>query len=482
MHIQFINISGGDFSAMDIAITQLATYMNERTAHTASILDMTFHRRNWKRHLQYGYEKYHPDIIGISTNTMYMQFVRPIIVEIKNKYKLPIILGGAHASIHPDSVADLPEVDAICIGDGEFALEQYLDRVAQGQSAEGVRGIWSKEQGNWIKNPGGSFIENIDQFPYPNWDLWEDLQKYFYFLGMLYIQGSRGCPYKCTYCDAHGIADAVHGNYFRLRDPVDYAREIAHQWNKYKGLKNPPRLAQLFDPVFTVSEDWLKAFCAEYRRLGLHHEFRYSAFTRIDHLSEAKIKLLSESGCALLRPGIETGNDFIRNKVYEKNVTTNQIREVAQLCNKHNIGLTAFYMLGGPGETRQTMQDTIDLAVQIDASRSAFFIYKPFTNAGEQQVREFGGEIDAMKWQEADNITFGAVVKLTGISLKTIEWYQMKAYYLTFGRRLLRMICRQKFLYFVRLFRYMVLGIRYGLDVKYLITYYHIYSYDNVDN
>lgn len=482
MNIQFINIAGGDFSAMDIAITQLATYINRKTCHSASILDMTFHRRDWKKHLRYGYDKHRPDIIGISTNTMYMQFVKPLMAEIKQTYNLPIILGGAHASIHPEAVSSLPEIDALCIGDGEFALEQYLDRIGQGQSAEGVPGIWSKENGLWIKNAGGSFVENIDHFPYPDWDLWEDLEKYFYFLGMIYIQGSRGCPYKCTYCDAHGIADAVEGHYFRLRDPVDYAREIAYQWHKYKTLKNPPRLAQLFDPVFTLSEEWLAAFCSEYRKLGMHNEFRYSAFTRIDHLNEAKIKMLADSGCALLRPGIETGSDYIRQTVYQKNVSTEQIREMTQLCRKYNIGLTAFYMLGGPGETRQTMQETIDLAVEIGASRSAFFIYKPFTAEGERQVREFGGEIDVIRWQEADNITFGAVVKPAGVSLKAIEWFQVKAYFLTFGRRLLRMIRQQKLLYFIRLCIYVTRGISNGLEIKYLLTYYHIYGYDNVDN
>jgi radical SAM superfamily enzyme YgiQ (UPF0313 family) len=481
MHIQFINVVGGDFSAMDIGITQLATYINQRTSHRASILDMTFHRRHWKEHLRYGFETHRPDMYGISTNSMYMQFIKPVLAEIKAVYGLPVILGGAHASIHPENVFRLPEVDALCIGDGEFALTRYLDTLSNGTSAEGIPGIWAKEKGEEIRNPGGSFVENIDQFPYPDWGLWEDLEKYFYFLGMLYIQGSRGCPYKCTYCDAHGIAEAVAGNFFRLCDPVKFAGEIAYQWNRFKGLKNPPRLAQLFDPVFTISMEWLQAFCDEYRRLGLHKELRYSAFTRIDHLNEEKIKLLAESGCAILRPGIETGDDDIRQRVYKKSTTTAQIREVVRLCRKHGIALTAFYMLGGPGESRETMQCTIDLAVEIDASRSAFFIYKPFTKEAEQQVREFGGEIDTTLWEEADNITFGAVVKLAGVPLMAIEGYQRKAYFLTFGRRLLRMVRRQKLSYFTRLFIYMVKGLRLGLDWRYLITYYHIYSYDNVD-
>lgn len=482
MHIQFINVTGEDFSAMDIGITQLATYINASTRHRASILDLTFHRRDWSQHLQYGFEKHRPDVIGISTNTMYMQFVKPVMAEIKQKYKLPIILGGAHASIHPENVFNMSEVDAVCVGDGEFALATYLDRLSDGESMAGVAGIWAKESGTEIRNTGGSFIENLNQFPYPDWDLWEDLDKYFYFLGMLYIQGSRGCPYKCTYCDAHGISDSVQGNYFRLRDPLAFAAEIGHQWNKYKHMATPPRLAQLFDPVFTISEEWLVAFCGEYRRLGLHKELRYSVFSRIDHLDENKIRLLAESGCALIRPGIESGDDHIRQDVYNKNVTTEQVRNIARLCRKYNVGLTAFYILGGPGETVATMQKTIDLAVEVDASRSAFFIYKPFTKEGAQQVKEYGGEIDATLWEEADNITFGAVVKLAGVSLKTIERYQKKAYLLTFGRRLIRMIRTQKIKYFSRLFVYVTKGLRNGLDLKYLLTYYHIYSYDNIDN
>jgi hypothetical protein len=87
MHIQFINaLLGGDFSAMDIAITHLATCVNKQTLHKASILDLTFHTHHWQRHLRYGIEKYRPDVIGISTNTMYMQFVKPVIREIKERY------------------------------------------------------------------------------------------------------------------------------------------------------------------------------------------------------------------------------------------------------------------------------------------------------------------------------------------------------------------------------------------------------------
>ncbi|MFH1957188.1 MAG: radical SAM protein [bacterium] len=482
MHIQFVNaVLGGDFSALDIGITQIATYINERTKHKASILDLVFHRKHWKKHLKSGIEKHKPDIIGISTNTMYMQYVKTIIKEIKEKYRIPVILGGHHASVYPEETLSIPEVDAVCIGDGEFALEEYLSRVEDGKSLEGIKGIWVKENKKLIRNPGGQFIENIDRFPYPDWNLWEDLEKYFYFLGMLYIQGSRGCPYRCTYCDACGIKDAVGGEYFRLRNPIQFAGEIKYQWDKYRNLDHPPRIAQLFDPVFTINEEWIENFCGEYRNLGLHKEFRFSVFSRIDNLNEKKIKILGKSGCAIIRAGVECGNERIRNEIYRKNISNDKVREMFHLCRKAGIGFTAFYIIGGPGEDKRTIGETIEFARELDAERSAFFIYKPFTKEGVKQIKECGGSVSPLRWKEADNITFGAVVRLKDVSPQKAENFQKIAYLLTFGKRFLRMLNQQKFKYFIRLFTYLFRGFYYGLDIKYLLTYYHIYSYDNVD-
>lgn len=480
MHISFINsLLGGDFSALDIAVTTLATYVNERSRHKASIIDFTFHRRHWQDTLKKGIEANRPDIIAISSNTMYMNYVKTIMKEVKSKYHLPIVLGGHHASIYPEETISIPECDALCIGDGEEPLVGLLNRKERNESMQGLRGFWVKENGNLIKNTGGCFRENIDDLPIPNWDLWQDQDKYLYYLGMLYIIGSRGCPYRCTYCDAHGIKDAVPGKYFRLRDPVKYAQEIAYQWNKYKNRNL--RLAQLFDPVFTMYDDWVEAFCSEYRRLGIQNEFRYSIFSRLDHLHEKKIKTLASSGCAILRVGIEAGDPYVRNRIYKKEITDEKIKEIFRLCKASGIGFTAFYILGGPSETKKTVDKTINLARELDAERSAFFIFKPFTKEAAQQLFEHGGWIDKKRWSKADNITFDAVVYTKDLTPSSVEWYQKKAYFFTFGRRLFRMIKRQKLKYFTRLFIYMFKGLLDGLSYSYLLVYYHIYGYDNVD-
>jgi len=138
-------------------------------------------------------------------------------------------------------------------------------------------------------------------------------------------------------------------------------------------------------------------------------------------------------------------------------------------------------MLGGPGETRRTVEKTIQLARELDADRSAFFVYKPFTEEGVRQIAEHGGFIDEERWRAADNITFDAVVHLKDMSPRYVEHQQKRAYFFTFGRRLLRMLRRLHVRYFIRLFIYLSRGLRHGLDPRYTLIYYHIYSYDNVD-
>jgi len=480
MRIVFINaVLGGDFSALDISITQLATYLNERTGHRASITDLTFHRRHWRKLVYSDIRKKKPDIIGISCSTLYLQHIKKIARFIKENFGLPIILGGYHPSIDPDDTIKMRDVDAISMGDGEFALTEYMNRLQDKKSAKGIKGIWAKEGGKIVKNDRGCFVSNIDQFPIPNWDLWVDLDRYFYYLGMLYFLGNRGCPYRCSHCDAHQISDSVAGQYFRTRDPVKYADEIIYQWKKYE--KKGMRFAQMFDQVPTMDRNWLKAFTDRYIQKGDPKKYHYSMFSRIDHLDEEKIQMLAKSGCKILRMGVESGNSFIRREIHKKKTTIPQIRKVFALCKKYGVGMTAFYMVGGPAENIRTINQTIRLARQLDANRSAFFVYKPVTKESEELIKKYGGEIDTKRWNKADNFTFDAVVRLKDLSPRQVEMLQYKAYLLTFSKRWSRLFASNPLAYPGRLAVYMYRGIYDGLDMRYLFPYFHIYGYDYVN-
>lgn len=479
MHISFINATlGGDFSAIDIAILSLATYINERTPHKASIIDLTFHRRYWQKHIYNRIRSLHPDIIAFSTNDLYMNYVRQCARFVKEKFDLPIVVGGYYASIHWKKAIEPADFDYVIVGDGEHSLSSLLDAL-QNKTKISENGILYNCNGHICGNNYGRFIEDLSSLPAPDYNLFRDLDKYFYFLGMLYMIGTRGCPYNCTYCDAIQIKPAVQGHYYRILDPNIYVKQIWDNWKRYKS--RGMRFLQLFDQVPALNSDWIYQFTEAYKQRGLHTELGWSCFSRIDNLDEQKIKWLSSANCKIVRVGIEAGNDFVRQKIYRKLLSKEQIMDKISLLKKYNIGMTAYYILGGPGETRRTIKETIDFARILDATRSVFFIYKPFTSEGTRILQKYGGYVDEKRMQKADNITFDAVVHLKDIGPERIELYQKTAYFYTFGRRLLRTLRRLKWKYFYQLFTYILKGVSQSLSIYYLLIYYHIYGYDNVD-
>lgn len=483
LRVLFVNgVLEGDFSALDIGVSVLASFLNQTSRHRAAICDLTFHSRDWQRHLRREIDRKQPDVIALSCNTMYMKYVRRIVAEARRISPVPILLGGHHATVSPEDAFAIPEVSAVIRGDGEDALVAYLDRLQDHAGFEGIPGLWVRVPGGGeVRNEGVGYTADLDRLPWLDWDLWEELDRYLYFFGMLYVQGSRGCPYQCTFCDAQGYAGALKqaGRYFRLRSPEGFAAELAHYHERYahRGL----RMFQVFDPVFTMDDRWLEAFCAEYRRLGLADQIRFSAFSRIDHLSEDKIRLLARSGCGLLRVGIESGDDRIRMEVFKKRIDSERIRRINRLAQENGIHFTAFYILGGPEETRRTFRQTIRLAWELDAARSAFFVYKPFTQEGRAQFQGTGGGVDEQRYEAANNITWGGTTFGSDWGPRTVEAYQFAAYALTFGRRWLRMIARRRTGYLTALLPYMTRGVAAGLDWRYLMMYFHIYEGDNID-
>lgn len=457
MRIAFINANlSGDFSAADIALTVLATQVNERSRHSASICDLTFHRQNWQEHLRRYVLAARPDAFGLSLNNLHLSYAEVVARYLhQNHPGVPIIAGGHEASV----MENRPDwIDCLVRGDGEEVLPELLDHLNRLPPE--------------ICQP---FRSDLDTLGVPDWTLWADLRSYFYFLGgMLYVLGSRGCPHRCSFCTAPEIQRKVEGSYFRQRDPVSFVKELAVQEHRHTvdGL----RFFQIFDPVFTIDADWVDTFCACYRT---QCHLPFSVFARLDQLDERRVKALARAGCKIIRVGIEHGDERIRNEVLEKNVSDTQVKEAVALCHQAGINLTGYYILGVPGETHRTIRKTISLSRELACARSVFFVYKPFTKAGLAQVARFGGHV--IGGVQPDNITFGVAIQPSPhLSAKQVEWYQRWAYLLTFGPRWVKTVRRDGWRYFWELGWYVARGLRRGLSLRYLFTYFQVYAGRNV--
>lgn len=480
MRISLINPNlSGDVSILDIGLTYLATYINERTSHQAQIIDFTFHRKNWKRHLKYSIEQSAPDMVGITCTSLYLAYIQAIAKDIKDLFGFPIICGGYQASLLPEETLAMAGVDAICIGEGEYALTEYLDALENKRGLSGIRGIWAKDNGKIIKNPLRELTKDIDSFPVPNYELWEDIDKYLYFNQLLYFIGNRGCPYSCTYCSEQPLREIFSHGYLRTRNPRSFAREIAAQWGKYK--KRNMRLAHTFDPVFTLNLDWMREFCDEYVKLGLHRSLPFSCFTRGDLMQEEKVKLLAASGCRILRIGIESGSEYIREHIYEKKISNGQFRNAVQLCKKYGIAITGYYILGGPGENKKTLNDTFVLAKELDVTRPVFFMYQPLPKTkAVEKLLQAGGTVEYERMRKVDSLHHFSAIKTKDLTSRDIELFQYKCFLYFVGGRTIRLIKKQGFKLIRNFFGYMRYAFKEEVPMWYAIAYFIICCEDNL--
>jgi len=350
---------------LDLGIAYIATYIEQCTSHQVKVIDVTFHRRHWQKHVRQQIEEFQPDVIGFSTFSVLWDCAKLITNHIFTYYpKKPVIIGGYQAIMCAEETIAATEVDAICTGEGEHTLAEYLDALESGRSLKGVAGIWYKEaDGQIVKNPNRPAIPSLDTLPFPNWDLFDDIEKYLFFLGRLYAIGTRGCPYKCTFCAETALEVTFKGGRWRERDPIRYVDEIEYQYNKFKdrGLS----AMHLFDTVFSFSEEWLETWSAEYIRRGLHEKLPFTVFARPDqhNMSDRKIALLAKTGCAQIRMGIEAGDSAVRIKELRKPGCSNDvILNRIQKANEYNILCKTYSIIGFPHDNKDSILRTLKFA------------------------------------------------------------------------------------------------------------------------
>jgi len=483
MRIQIVNPNlSGDVSILDIGQTYLATYINQRTRHEAATMDFTFHRRSWRRHLKRNLDRFEPDVLGISATSLYMHYVTDIIAEAKSlRPDLHVIMGGWHCSLLPDDSIGRPHVEAIVLGDGEYTCEEYLDALQQGRPLDGIAGLWFRRGDELVKNEKRRLIEDVDVLPIPDYDCWEDIEKYVFYNQMLYFMGNRGCPYACTYCSEVSLRKAIPGKGIRRRSPRPLAHEVKQQYARYRDAGM--RIAHFFDPVFAFNLPWTREFCDEYRKIGMADQLPFSCFGHGDNMDVERVETLASANCRVVRIGIEAGNEHIRRDVYHKKVTNDGLRRIFDLCHRRGVSITGYNMIGGPGEDTSTLMDTFRLNKELRVDRPIFFTYRPLpATRGAELVTELGGQIDEGQWSRIDSLHTRGNVDTGKLKPWQIEWFRnFCLLYFNFSRTL-RLVRDQKHRFFLNLLEYLRRGIDDEVGLHYVIGYFMVCAGDNLTN
>ncbi len=319
-------------------------------------------------------EKIRPDVIGYSTTTPDAKSLTAINNKLKKKLNFFSIFGGAHPTFFPEMIEEDPSVDAICVGEGEYALAELLDKLRDREPVEKISNLHIRKGNEVIKNPLRPLVDNLDSLPFLDKEIYAPYYHNRYLLENVPIRflASRGCPYKCTYCFNHKFFDlyGIKGMAVRRRSVDSLIGEIKNIKSKF----NIP-MVSFVDDIFCISAGWIKEFAGKYEK---EIALPYSINTRPNTINEEVVSALKRSGCYYVTFSIESGDEVLRNEVLRRNMNEADIVNAAGLLRKHGIQFATGNVLGVPGETLKTVRKTIGLNRKCAPHYAWASLFQPF--------------------------------------------------------------------------------------------------------
>ena len=357
-----------------------------------------------------------PDLVAFSLFSHQFGLVQKLAHFTKEAGKFSTIAGGVHPTVAPEETLNEKNIDMVCIGEGEEALEELCDKMDNGRDYRNIESIWVNDNGNMIRNRIRPLNVNLESRPFPDRSIFDFKKLSDTRLGMLTVLAGRGCPYDCTYCCNHQYkriySDA--GKYVRFRDPDAVIREIKSVKQDYPYLE----YVNFLDDTFCLNKNWLRKFLPKFKE---EINMPFHGNSHINVLSEDIFKLLKDTGCEYLAMGIESGNEHIRKKVLNRHMSNKQIIKAFSLGRKYGINLTSYIMVGVPFEKIENTLESVKLNSTVMCHKAHVSIFQPYPHTRLYEICSENGFLDNS--YEGVSTFFGnSVLKLPTISKEQIQF------------------------------------------------------------
>jgi radical SAM superfamily enzyme YgiQ (UPF0313 family) len=306
-----------------------------------------------------------PDLLALSLTSRQWLRARRLVAELRGEVDVPVIAGGLHPTFSPELVLGSPGFDYVCLGEGEEAFLEALEELERrGRIEPGrVRNVQVRGGPRPELRPP---VEPLDAVPFLARDLLDEPP------GVVHMATQRGCPFPCTYCAARNFNQLYRevGGYGRRRSHRNVLAELAE-------LEAAGRLSYVIflDDTFTIDRRWVEEFCDLY---GDRCGRPFSLHARVETVDRELLGRLAGAGCRHVTYGVESGSYRIRREVMRRPVTNERLREVFRWTREAGILVTANYMLGLPGESRDDLEATYALAEELEVADFGYFVFYPY--------------------------------------------------------------------------------------------------------
>lgn len=377
MNILFVKSSIGSslLPSFDMGIASMSAVLKE---YKHNVNFFSFDNIGALKSLSVRIKNFKPKIVGFSVTASTFESSVEVAKYIKKKYpEILIILGGVHTTIFPDCIKVSKAIDAICRGEGEYALLYLISNLEKNdESYLKTRGFWIRDkQNNIIKNLPLLRINNINSLPFPDRSIFADEgilkypREYDYGRFGLEFIFSRGCPFECSYCSNHALKRFYGPEFVRQKDPHLAILEIKEAMDHYRY-----DYFRFHDDTFTLDAKWLDKFLNEYKQIKVP----FQCNIRADVCTKKTLEKMKEVGCEKVLIGVESGDDEIRTKILNKKITSSVLRRTFKWAKEVGLKSTAFVLIGLPGETPQKFINTIKFMSEIKCDEIQLYVFYPY--------------------------------------------------------------------------------------------------------
>jgi len=319
--------------------------------------------------------RFDPCFVGLTAVTMNVENALALARDVKALAPhIMTVMGGPHVTFcAEDTLQAIPEIDIVVLGEGEETIVELARAPRDPQGWSSVKGLVYRD-GNQIKSTDPRpFLKDIDALPEPARHL-IPLGRYRALGLPVSMTTSRGCPFRCIFC----VGRKMVGARVRYRDPIKVVDELAYlDTLDFKQIN-------IADDLFTAAPKHCLAVCDEIIARGLN--IRWTSFARVDTVSLEVLQRMKAAGCTAVSFGVETGNPEMLKRI-KKGITLEQVVAAVNMCNNAGITPHASFILGLPGETRETILETVAFGEKLKSMGvlHGFHLLAPFPGT---EVRE----------------------------------------------------------------------------------------------
>jgi len=393
----------------------------ERAGHEVKVFDPNLHNTPLPELVsQIG--SFAPQLIGLTSVTPTFNAAKQISAELKKVWPaVPIVMGGPHVSVLPEpSLRISPSIDFIVVGEGEetvVELAQILEQPQQDFST--VRGLCYRRDGSVVLNAARPLIQDLDSVPYPAYHMlpvkeYAPSVVYRVREKSIFIMSSRGCPASCTFC-----VNQVTGRRWRVHS-IDYFMGLIHDTVR----KYDIRHFHFVDDNFMADQKRVEKICRRILDGGL--SITWFIFARTDHCQDVELlRLMKRAGCVFIQFGIESGNEQILRQLGKK-VSKETMCQACLNCKKVGIDYFNSFMIGGPGETSESVRESVDYAIQLDSIMAGFNILIPYPGTAIFKKYYQKDFVENADWERWNHITHDVPIDYRHTELSKAELDQLR--------------------------------------------------------